>query len=42
VAEAALYTGGEIVTLDERWPHPEALATLGPRILALGDASGCR
>jgi len=42
VAEAALYTGGEIVTLDPATPHAEALASAGDRILAVGSAAECR
>lgn len=41
-AEAVLYTGGRIVTLEPARPAVEALATLGGRILALGDISSCR
>jgi hypothetical protein len=41
-APAALYTGGEVVTLEDAAPRAAALATLGDRILAVGDASACR
>src|SRR5690606_1937699 len=41
-AEAVLYTGGRIVTLEPARPVAEALATLGGRILAVGDAASCR
>lgn len=41
-APAVLYTGGEVVTLEDAAPRAEALATLGDRILALGDARACR
>jgi hypothetical protein len=39
---AALYEGGEIVTMEPRAPHAEAVATLGGRILAVGTAGACR
>jgi len=39
---AALYTGGEVVTLEPGAPRAEALATRGDRILAVGDAASCR
>ena len=39
-APAALYTGGEIVSL-EPGPPPAALATLGDRILAVGGERAC-
>jgi predicted amidohydrolase YtcJ len=41
-APAALYTGGEIETLEPARPRAGALATRGDRILAVGDASACR
>ncbi len=41
-APATLYTRGTIRTLDASQPRVEALATLGDRILALGDAADCR
>jgi predicted amidohydrolase YtcJ len=39
---AALYTGGEVVTMDEARPRAAALATLGGRVLAVGTADACR
>ncbi|MBI4517066.1 MAG: amidohydrolase [Deltaproteobacteria bacterium] len=39
---AALYTGGEIVTLAPGHARPEALATVGDRIVAVGEESECR
>jgi len=42
MSEGALYTGGEIVTLEPDAPRAEALATRGDRILAVGDAASCR
>lgn len=41
-ASAALYTGGDVVTLEPRQPRAEALATLGGRILAVGPDAHCR
>jgi len=41
-APAVLYAGGEILTLDPERPRAHALATLGERILAVGDAEACR
>ncbi|HEY8156584.1 MAG TPA: amidohydrolase [Myxococcota bacterium] len=41
-APAVLYAGGEILTLDPERPMVRALATLGERILAVGDAHACR
>lgn len=38
---AALYTGGEIVTMEPGAAHAEALATLGDRILAVGAERAC-
>jgi hypothetical protein len=38
----ALYTGGSVLTLEDARPRAEALATLGDRILAVGDAAACR
>jgi predicted amidohydrolase YtcJ len=39
---AALYSGGEVLTLDRRRPRASALATLDGRILEVGDVSACR
>lgn len=41
-APATLYTGGEIVTLEPSLARPEALATRGDRIVAVGDETACR
>jgi hypothetical protein len=41
-AVATLYTGGEIVTLEPANPRAEALATVGDRIVALGETAACR
>jgi predicted amidohydrolase YtcJ len=41
-APAVLYAGGEILTLDPSLPRARALATLGERILAVGDVAECR
>jgi predicted amidohydrolase YtcJ len=42
VAEATLYGGGPIVTLEPDAAAPEALASAGGRIVAVGDAAACR
>lgn len=42
LSPATLYTGGDIVTLDARNSRAEALATMGDRILAVGNAEECR
>lgn len=41
-AVATLYTGGEIVTLDAANQRAAALATVGDRIVAVGEAAACR
>lgn len=38
----ALYTSGEIVTLEDHAPHAEALATADGRIVAVGSEVDCR
>jgi predicted amidohydrolase YtcJ len=40
--EGALYTGGEVVTLEPGLSRAEALATRGDRILAVGSEASCR
>jgi len=41
-ADATIYTGGEIVTLETASPRAAALATVGDRIVAVGEAAACR
>lgn len=41
-AGAALYTGGDIVTLEADVPRAEALATAAGRIIAVGTEAACR
>jgi len=39
---STLYTGGEIATLAAASPRAAALATVGDRIVAVGEVAGCR
>lgn len=41
-SEAVLYTRGRVVTLEPAQPAASALATLGGRILAVGEEQSCR
>jgi hypothetical protein len=41
-APATLYTGAEVVTLEPGEPRAHALATVGDRIVAVGEESTCR
>ncbi|MBS1104869.1 MAG: hypothetical protein H6Q91_371 [Deltaproteobacteria bacterium] len=41
-APATLYSGGEVVTLEAAGPRAAALASVGERIVAVGDAATCR
>lgn len=42
MAQATIYTGGEIVTLAPGEPVAEALASVGDRIVAVGTEAACR